>query len=588
MSPPEGAVSVAATDVAGDDKNEALTATATALLVQEQPLSTPLDTSQKDDKPREATAIDEDGSEPEYVTGLRLVLVVTSVALGCFLMLVDTMVISTAIPRITDEFHSLPDVGWYASAYQFGIAAPQPLVGKIYTYFRTKWTFLFFFGIFELGSVLCAAAVSSTMLIIGRAVAGMGAAGIINGAITIVSSCAPLERRPALLGMTMGFQQLGLVVGPLIGGAFTTYSTWRWSFWINLPIGAITVFLALVLRIPEQTPKGNPLSVLPQLHHHLDLIGFTLFAPAVIQLLLALQYGGNEFAWNSSQVIGLFCGAAATGIVWLVWNNHKGDAALLPPAMIRRRTVWSAAMFNAFQMVGIYGLFYYLPIYFQAVYNASAILSGVYIIPMILPQLLTAGITGGVLQKMGYVIPIAIFSLILSSIGTGLMSTLRADSSVGNWVGFQILAGVGSGAGLQLGIISIQGVTTGEELSSGMAFMVFTQALFPAIVLSMCNLVLVSSLRTELPLHAPNADVEAIIRAGATNFRAVVDTADLPGAIVAYANSVDRVFYLTAAMVVVSGVFIWGIGWQDLRKKTGDAADAEKSVSTGSDEKAGV
>ncbi|KAK0630993.1 efflux pump [Bombardia bombarda] len=546
-----------------------------------------LDTSsQNGDKPNghEHVANSDDGvaapAKADYVTGVQLVLVISSVALACFLMLIDTMVISTAIPRITDQFHSLADVGWYGSAYQFGIAAPQPLVGKIYTHFKTKWTFFFFFGLFEVGSVLCAAAVSSTMLIIGRAVAGLGAAGIINGAITIVSSCAPLEKRPALLGMTMGFQQLGLVVGPLIGGAFTTYDTWRWSFWINLPIGAVIVILGIFVRIPEQTPKKSALSVLPHLHHHLDLLGFALFAPAVIQLLLALQYGGNTFAWNSSQVIGLFCGAGATGIVWLLWNYHKGSAALLPPDMIRKRTVWSAALFNAFQMVGIYGLFYYLPIYFQAVYDASALLSGVYIIPMIVPQLLTAGLTGGVLQKTGYVIPIAIFSLVLSSIGTGLMSTLKSDSPIGHWVGFQILAGVGSGAGLQVGLISIQGVTTGEELSQGMAFMVFTQALFPAILLSMCNLVLIESLRTELPLNAPNVDAAAVISAGATKFRDMdgVRPEDRAGVIMAYANSIDRVFYLVAAMVVVSGLFIWGIGWQDLRKKVTSEDDNAAAV----------
>ncbi|KAK6955838.1 hypothetical protein Daesc_003482 [Daldinia eschscholtzii] len=485
------------------------------------------DGKKADDADDAAVATPDRSFEPEYVTGFKLVLVVTAAALACFLMLVDTMVIST-----------------------------------------TKWTFLFFFGIFELGSVLCGAATSSVMLIVGRAVAGLGAAGIINGAITIVSSCTPLEKRPALLGLTMGLQQLGLVAGPLIGGAFTTYSTWRWSFYINLPIGTITVFFAIVLRIPEQIPKGTVLSVLPQLHYHLDLIGFALFAPAVIQLLLALQYGGNQFSWDSSQVIGLFCGAGATCIVWLLWNYHKGDTALLPVAMIRRRTVWSAAMFNAFQMVGIYGLFYYLPIYFQTVYNATAVLSGAYIIPMIVPQLLAAALSGNTLQKIGYVIPIAIFSLILSAIGTGLMSTLQAHSSVGRWVGFQILAGVGSGAGLQLG------VTTGEELSSGMAFMVFTQALFPAIALSLCNLVLVSSLKSQLPIHAPNAHAAAVIKAGATNFRSVVDAADLEGVITAYANSVGHVFYLVAALVTVSGVFIWGIGWQDFRKKGKNGATA--------------
>jgi hypothetical protein len=168
------------------------------------------------------------------------------------------------------------------------------------------------------------------------------------------------------------------------------------AFWINLPIGAATGMLILILRIPEQTHKAKFVTTLPRIHHHLDLLGFILFAPSVIQLLLALQYGGVVFAWNSSQVIGLFCGAGVTFIVWLIWNVHQGDKALLPRSMVRRRTVWSAVLFNAFQMVGIFGLFYYLPVYFQAIYDVTAILSGVYIIPMILPQLLTAALTGAV------------------------------------------------------------------------------------------------------------------------------------------------------------------------------------------------
>lgn len=121
-----------------------------------------------------------------------------------------------------------------------------------------------------------------------------------------------------------------------------------------------------------------------------------------------------------------------------------------------------------------------------------------------------------------------------------------------------------------------------------MAFMVFTQSLFPAIVLSMCNLVLVSSLRTQLSLHAPNVDAAAVIQAGATDFRSVVNAADLPGVIEAYANSVDYVFYLVAAMVAISSLFIWGIGWQDLRKKTSGMADVKKNIAMEDDRGVGV
>ncbi|KAF4633295.1 hypothetical protein G7Y89_g4835 [Cudoniella acicularis] len=503
----------------------------------------------------------------EYVTGFKLAIVVASVAMACFLMLVDTMVISTAIPRITDQFNSLADVGWYASAYQFGSAAPQPLTGKVYTHFNTKWSFLAFFGIFELGSVLCGAAVSSTMLIVGRAVAGLGAAGIINGAITIVSSCAPLEKRPALIGLTIGFNQLGLVAGPLIGGAFTSYSTWRWCFYINLPLGAVTVIAIILLRIPEQTPKAKAITLLPKLHHHLDLLGFALFAPAVLQLLLALQYGGNTYAWSSSQVIGLFCGSAATFVVWFFWNRYKGDDALLPDSMISRRTVWTSGLFQAFLMAAVYGATYFLPIYFQAINGVNAMLSGVYLLPTILPQLVMAGSSGVLLMKIGYVIPLAIFSTILLTIASGLYSLLQPGSPTGEWVGFQVIAGIGSGAGLQVAIIAIQATTTGEELSSAMSFIVFTQSLGPAIVLTLCNLIFDESLRSQLPLQAPHANAAAITKAGATGFRAIVEPNDLPGVLVAYANSIDRVFYLVAAMAAMCGVVLWGMGWQDLRKK---------------------
>ncbi|KAF7904576.1 hypothetical protein EAF00_001910 [Botryotinia globosa] len=517
--------------------------------------------------------------EPEYITGYKLAIVIASVALSCFLMLLDTMIISTAIPRITDTFNSLLDVGWYASAYQFGSAAPQLLTGRIYTHFSTKWTFLVFFGVFELGSLLCGAAVSSAMLIVGRAVAGFGAAGIIIGAITIVSSCVPMERRPGLLGITMGFNQLGLVAGPIIGGAFTSYSNWRWCFYINLPVGAIAVVAIVLLRIPEQTAKAPALSVLRKLHHHLDLVGFFLFAPAVLQLLLALQYGGNQYPWNHRVVIGLFCGSAANFVVWFLWNRYKGDDALLPHSMIGRTAIWASGVYQGFLMAAVYGGIYFLPIYFQAINNASPMLSGVYLLPTILPQLVMAASSGAIIMKIGYVIPLAFFSTVFLSVASGLYSLLQPGSSTGKWVGFQIIGGIGSGAGLQVAIIAIQAVTTGEELSSGMAFMVFAQSLTPAIALSLYQVIFAASLRTQLASKAPNVDTQAVIRAGATAFRGVVQPSDLPAVLVAYANSIDHAFYLVAAMAASCGIFVWGMGWNDIRKKdTTNNADADAAA----------
>ena len=170
------------------------------------------------------------------------------------------------------------------------------------------------------------------------------------------------------------------------------------GFYINLPLGALVAVPLIFLRIPDQVAKRKPGSVLRTLHRDLDLLGFALFAPAIVQLLLALQFGGNEFAWSSSQVIGLFCGAGGTFIVWLVWNYYKGDDALLPVPIIKRRTVWVSGVNYAFMMSTVFGSTFFLPVYFQAVKGVSAVMSGVYLLAVVLPQLSTA-VIGGFLGK---------------------------------------------------------------------------------------------------------------------------------------------------------------------------------------------
>lgn len=144
--------------------------------------------------------------------------------------------IDQAIPRITSEFHSLPDVGWYIGAYTLSAATLQPLSGKLYTYFPTKTVFMGFVFFFELGSLLCGTAQSSTMLIVGRAVAGMGVSGIFNGAITALTTAVGKEKTPLYFGVLLGMSQMGIVAGPLVGGALTEHVSWRWCKTSHLPI----------------------------------------------------------------------------------------------------------------------------------------------------------------------------------------------------------------------------------------------------------------------------------------------------------------------------------------------------------------
>ncbi|KAJ5364122.1 uncharacterized protein N7496_009835 [Penicillium cataractarum] len=508
-----------------------------------------------------------ENEEREYITGLKLGMVVVGVTLVCFLVLLDTSIIVTAIPVITTQFHSLEDLGWYGSSYQIASACLQPLAGRIYTNFRTKWAFLSFFFVFELGSLLCGLATSSKMLIVARAVAGLGSAGLMNGSLTIISSSVPLHKSPPLIGIMMGFCQLGIVLGPLLGGAFTEYTTWRWCFYINLPIGALVALLLIFIDIPDQAAKPPFKQVFNTIIHNLDLTGFVLFAPAAIQLLLALEYGQSQYPWNSATVIGLFCGAGGTFILFLLWEYHQGDKAMIPLSMVAKRNVWSSCLV----MMSIFAVTlctsYYLPVYFQAIQNKSPMLSGVYILPSILSQLAVAVTSGALIGKMGYYLPWAVVCGILTSIGGGLLSTLTPTTTTGKWVGYQILAGAGRGAGFQTPIIAVQNTLPPSQISIAMSILMFIQTLSGAVFLTFADVIFSTGLKDLIPKYAPNVSSQVVIAAGATGIRDVVSTQNLPGVLKAYAKSVDHVFYMVAAMGVWGLIFSFGMGWKDIRKK---------------------
>ncbi|KAI0427498.1 major facilitator superfamily domain-containing protein [Xylaria sp. FL1042] len=526
------------------------------------------DASEAPSTDRELTAQGpSESNSPEPVTGAKLVLLLASLTLAAFLIFLDSSIVSTAVPKITDEFNSLKDVGWYGSAYQLGSAVFVPLSGGIYHNFKLKWSFLVFFAIFEVGSAVCGAAPSSAALIIGRVIAGIGASGLNSGAFTILACSVPMEKRPAILGVLFGIAQLGAVLGPLIGGAFTTGYTWRWCFYINLPLGALVAVPLFIMRVPDQVVKKNPISVVRNLHRHLDLFGFALFTPAVVQLLLALQFGGNQFHWSSSQVIGLFVGAGATFIIWTIWDWHKAADALIPFAIIKKPAVFSSGISYAFLVATSFASLFFLPIYFQSVKNASPITAGVYLLATILPQLFAAVLGGKMVTITRYVIPYAIVGGALNAIGTGLFALLQPHTSTGKWVGFSILSGFGRGFALQMPLIATQVSVPPQEVAPATAFIVWCQYIGPTIFLTLYNVVFDAGLRSQLQSRAPNVDAEAVIHAGATGFRKIVSAQDLPKVLVAYSTSLDYTFALGAGAAVVALVAALGMGWKDIQKK---------------------
>ncbi len=248
--------------------------------------------------------------------------------------------------------------------------------------------------------------------------------------------------------------QLAMVSGPMVGGALTEYTTWRWCLYINLPLGGVAALCLAVIRFPDHTDKEPARRVLASIHHHLDLLGFAWLVPAVTQLLLALQYGGVQFPRNSPVVIDLFCGSAATFAVWLVRDRFWGGnatAPLVPMHISEKRIVWASAGTQIGLSAALLCTSCFLSIYFQAVMGASPLASSVYLLPSILSQLFGAILSGFLVKTTGCVLPYAIFSTALACAGTGVFSlVLSPTTSTGMWVGAQVLAGVGHGIGLQM------------------------------------------------------------------------------------------------------------------------------------------
>ncbi|KAI5919995.1 putative MFS multidrug transporter [Camillea tinctor] len=495
---------------------------------------------------RKVSSLTEEETEPkegeesgDYIEGFTLATILISTTIVFFLLSLDNSIISTAVPQITSDFHSLEDVGWYGGAYQLSSTALQPLTGKLYTHLSSKWTFLGFFFIFEVGSLICGVVTSSTMFILGHAVAGIGGSGLQNGALSVESGAVPLEKRSIYTGLLLAFGQLGL-----------EYTTWRWCFYINLPAGAVAAVLIIFTHVPELIIKPKvSWSLMRRLLPQLDLVGFVFFAPAAIMLLLALQYGSEGMPWNSATIIGLLCGAVATFIVFFIWESQIGDRAMIPFSMIKKQVVWTSNIQFSCLMTTIFVGSQYMPTYFQSVKGATATLS---------------------VTRLGYCLPWAAFAGTGTAVASGLISTWSPYTETARWIGYQILYGA-KGCGVQPAVVATQHALPPSQSAVGVAFLMFCQNFLAAVFTVVANTIFTETLAQAIVEFTPSVDPAAALAAGssAEAVRNLVPagSTELDGVLRAFAKSFDTLCYVMIAAASVSFVASWGMGWVDVRKK---------------------
>ncbi|KAF8847266.1 putative aflatoxin efflux pump [Acephala macrosclerotiorum] len=535
------------------------------------------DRTPKTDNPSASVEVDgqyEDAEKNYQPKTLKFWTIMIGMYLSIFLVALDRTIIATAIPKITNEFNSIEDIGWYGSAYMLACACLFPITGRIYQLYSTKWIFIGSLVIFEAGSALCGAAPSSVAFIVGRAIAGLGSAGIFTGGMMVMLPLLPLRKRPvftSLFGISFG---IASVLGPFMGALLLNpFRTWRWCFYINLPIGGF-IILAILLFFHIPSPKREKGSALAQIKN-LDPIGILFFVPSIICLIIALQWGGSTYSWSAPKIIGLLVAFVVLLVLFIVVEVLMPNTAMIPTRVILQRSVAGAMLFMFLLSGALMSTLYYLTIWFQAIKGDSALHSGISTIPLLLSMIILAIPTAIFTQKVGHYVPALLLAPILCAAGSGMLSTLTPDSDHSKWIGYQLLCGFGLGVGFQTSNLAPQNVLPRADVPIGMALMFFMQQLGGSIFVSVSQNVFSAKLVDQLSGVA-GLDAEAIVNTGATNLRSVVPTNELETVLEAYNYSLTRVFVIAAALSACMILGAAAVEWKSIKVKKG-AEGSEKT-----------
>lgn len=477
---------------------------------------------------------------------------------GMLLAALDQTIVGTALPTIVGELGGINHYSWVVTAYLLASTASTPLYGKMADLYGRRPVFLFSIGTFLLGSLLAGLSQNMTQLIVTRGVQGLGAGGLLTLAFTIISDVVPPRERGRYQGLFGAVFGISSVAGPLVGGYFAE-TNWRWIFYINVPLAilAIVVCYHVMRLVPFERRE-----------HSVDWVGAGLLVAGVSCLLLALSWGGNEYAWGSGVIIGLFVAGAVLGALFVL-QEARVKEPILPLRLFRRATFALANSAGFVLGLVMFGSIIFIPLYLQIVKGASPTRSGLLMLPMMAGIIFTSIITGRAMSRIGRYkwFPVAGAAVLVA--GMLLFRQLQVATSLWVAFGFMVVIGVGLGLCMQSLILAVQNAVDPRDLGAGTSSATFFRSLGGSFGVAILGAVLSSRLTGELAGRLPAAiaqlppDQRAAVAAGGGANISINDPATimaLPGPVRAaiqasFVESLHLVF-LTTGLVAILAVLV--------------------------------
>ncbi len=516
-----------------------------------------------------------DPGSPAGLTHRQILVVMSGLMLGMFLATLDQTIVSTALPTIVGEFHRADLLSWVVTVYLLTSTVSTPLYGKASDLYGRKRVLQLSICVFLLGSALCGISQNMTQLIGFRALQGLGAGGLMSLALAVIADIIPPRQRGRYQGYFSIVFVSSSVIGPLLGGFLVDQASWRWVFYVNLPLGLVALVVTnRVLHLPFASRKVS-----------IDWAGAGLLVAGVSAILVATQTGGRDFGWTSPQLLGMF-GAGLLLIVGFVLRERVAPEPILPLRLLANDTFRITSGIGFLTGGIMFGVLIFLPQYLQLVRGVSATASGLLMLPMLGGVMFTSIVSGRLITRFGRYKGFVVSGTFIGTGGMVLLGQLSSSTPLAMLALWMFIAGSGFGLLMQTLVMATQSSVETRDLGIATSSVMFFRTLGGAICAAGFGALLTNRLTAGLPHHLPPEAARAIGRSANKLITSPEAVNALPapvhhGIAIAYSDALAEVFMATVPLTVITIVLALRLREVKLRDSNGIQRAAEEAAEQG-------